>query len=130
MNPVTRIAATAVIVAGFVCGPLAPVREAIASDAAVPVPQPAGKRLDARAFARAASRSANDFGCLVELWTRESNWNPRSKNRNSTAFGIAQMLNEKSHDPIKQVQHGLAYIKDRYGDACTALRFHNLHGYY
>ena len=61
------------------------------------------------------------FDSLIELWRRESNWNPKSKNRYSSAFGIAQMLTETSHDPFTQIRHGLDYIFARYGSPSKAL---------
>ena len=60
------------------------------------------------------------FDCLDRLWTHESHWNPRANNPRSSAYGIAQMLGETSHDPRVQVRHGLAYIDARYGSACGA----------
>lgn len=102
---------------------------ATSSDAATLIQATTPKLADPHAFARRATRSGAEYACLLRLWTRESNWNPRSRNkrpgnaRGDHAFGIAQMLGETSRDPITQVRHGLAYIEQRYGDACTALRF-------
>lgn len=58
--------------------------------------------------------------CLESLWQKESNWRPLADNKQSTAFGIAQMLNEKSTDPYTQIDNGLAYIEYRYGNPCAA----------
>ena len=108
-----------------------PTAESVAGDGAVFIEFVKVKvKPDPREFARRASRSAGDYRCLVELWTRESNWNHKADNPNSSAYGIAQMLREKSKDPITQVRHGLRYITHRYGDACTALSFHTRHGWY
>ena len=73
---------------------------------------------------------AREYGCLVNLWTRESNWNPRSKNSNSTAFGIAQMLVETSKDPAIQIRNGLRYISARYASPCGAYGFWQGRGWY
>ena len=70
------------------------------------------------------------FSCLKILWTKESNWNPKSDNPQSTAFGIAQMLNEKSTDPKKQIHNGLRYIEHRYGNPCNAWKFWRSHYWY
>lgn len=32
--------------------------------------------------------SESEFGCLVDLWTRESNWDPYAENPTSSAYGI------------------------------------------
>lgn len=61
--------------------------------------------------------------CLNLLWGKESAWNPEADNPNSTAFGIAQMLGEKSQDPYKQISNGLRYIEHRYSTPCNAWDF-------
>ena len=33
-----------------------------------------------------------EWSCLYTLWTKESNWNPKSLNKKSGAFGIAQFM--------------------------------------
>ena len=53
---------------------------------------------------------AKEYGCLVTLWTRESNWRYKAKNHHSTAKGIAQLLIETSNDPATQIRNGLRYI--------------------
>jgi len=74
--------------------------------------------------------SAKQYLCLEQLWQRESQWNPNSKNKNSSAYGIPQLLKLKTHDPYKQIDLGLAYIKARHINPCNALAFHLKHGYY
>ena len=71
-----------------------------------------------------------EYVCLNHIWTKESNWNPKSDNPTSTAFGIAQMLNEKSKNPIRQIDNGLRYIKERYGQPCAAWKFWQKHYWY
>ena len=91
-------------------------------------------RVNPKAYARflllGRGWGAREYGCLVNLWTRESNWNPRSKNSNSTAFGIAQMLVETSKDPAIQISRGLRYISARYGSPCGAYSFWQRNYYY
>jgi len=74
--------------------------------------------------------SAKQYLCLLQLWERESQWNPNSKNKNSSAYGIPQLLQLKTHDPYKQIDLGLKYIASRYGDPCTALAHHLKTGHY
>lgn len=64
--------------------------------------------------------SVRQYVCLNNLWTRESHWNHKADNPQSTAFGIAQMLNEKSINAVTQINNGLRYIKHRYDLPCTA----------
>ena len=71
------------------------------------------------------------FYCLDEIIYKESRWNPKAKNKKSSASGLFQVLNSKEKDPIKQIDEGLKYIKHRYnGCACTALAHHKLKGWY
>ena len=51
-------------------------------------------------------------------------------NPNSTAYGIAQMLNEDSSDPAEQISNGLRYIKHRYDTPCEAWKFWRSHYWY
>ena len=86
--------------------------------------------------------SPYQFECLVDLWNRESKWNPKSRNkvpvyqvRNGKrvalhAIGIAQVLGEKSKDPISQIDNGLRYIESRYDTPCKSLKWHKRHGWY
>jgi len=67
--------------------------------------------------------SASEYRCLDLLWTRESNWNPLSKNKKSSAFGIPQLLKMVTKDPYKQIDLGLKYIKARHSTACSALAY-------
>jgi hypothetical protein len=76
-----------------------------------------------------------DWKCLNELWTRESHWNHKADNKQSSAFGIAQKLNEKSKDYVTQINNGLRYIEHRYGSPCNAWTFwqkqaEKKHGWY
>ena len=71
------------------------------------------------------------YRCLVILWRSESQWNPASKNKKSTAFGIPQLLKMTETNPFKQIDLGLKYIDHRYnGDTCKALDHHKKRGHY
>ena len=74
-----------------------------------------------------------EFVCLEKLWTRESNWQPKAKNKHSSAYGIPQLLNMKETNPYKQIDLGLKYInKHRLykGNVCKALAHHRKFGWY
>ena len=73
---------------------------------------------------------AKEYRCLELLWNRESMWNPRADNPRSTAYGIPQLLKLKEHDPYKQIDRGLAYIKHRHSTPCKAWHFHRMTGHY
>ena len=101
------------------------------------------KQINVREFAEAQVKP-DEWICLDELWQRESSWQTRQRpqliaNRSSGAYGIPQALPAKKmasagHDwqfnPKTQVIWGLNYIKERYGNACNALKFHDLKGWY
>ncbi len=71
------------------------------------------------------------FYCLDEIVYKESRWNYKAKNPNSSASGLFQMIGNKEQDPIKQIDKGLKYIEHRYsGSACTALAHHKTKGWY
>ena len=75
--------------------------------------------------------SHKEYICIEKLWTKESNWNPNSNNKKSTAYGIPQLLNMKERDPYKQIDLGLKYLDKRYnGSACNAWAFFKVKGYY
>jgi hypothetical protein len=74
--------------------------------------------------------SKHQFDCLNYIWTRESNWNPRAKNPTSTAFGIGQLLTEKSPNAALQIRNGIRYIGTRYGTPCNAKQFWQRHYWY
>lgn len=73
--------------------------------------------------------SEYDFQCLVNLWERESGWNPNSHNGSSGAHGIPQslpasrMASEGADyytNGYTQIRWGLKYIKERYGSPANA----------
>ena len=71
------------------------------------------------------------YRCVVTLWRLESQWNPKSANKKSSARGIPQLLKMTETNPYKQIDLGLKYIDHRYdGDTCKALAYHKKHGHY
>ena len=86
----------------------------------------------AKQYSRALGYTQRERACLVTLWTGESRFDHLAKNRQgSSAYGIAQLLRERSSRPELQVLHGLRYIGHRYsGSACSALRFKSRHNWY
>jgi resuscitation-promoting factor RpfB len=82
-------------------------------------------------YARALGYNHNQVKCLVTLWTRESRFDHLADNPRSTAYGIAQLLRERSSQPELQILHGLRYLGHRYGkSACRALQHSNRRGWY
>lgn len=82
---------------------------------------------------------ADQFGCLLTLWNRESHWNPYAQNSSSGAYGIPQALpgskmasagSDWQTNPETQIRWGLGYIANRYGSPCGALGHSNSVGWY
>ena len=78
--------------------------------------------------------SVNEFDSLEKLWEKESNWNYKAQNQ-SGAVGIPQLKGGKNvpnfmTDYRVQIEHGLAYIKNRYGTPTAAWNFHKKNGWY
>lgn len=85
--------------------------------------------------------SGDQFGCLVSLWNRESNWNFQSANHRGHVYGIPQTklsnvlefginLTTFMKTPEYQVQIGANYIQYRYGSPCKALAHSHRYGWY
>jgi hypothetical protein len=78
------------------------------------------------------------FGCLQDLWNRESGWRYDAENA-SGAYGIPQALPgskmasagaDWATNPATQIKWGLGYIKGIYGTPCGAWAFEEANGYY
>ena len=78
------------------------------------------------------------FGCLLDIWNRESGWVYDAENA-SGAYGIPQALPgskmasagaDWQTDPATQIRWGLGYIKAIYGNPCSAWAFEEANGYY
>ena len=69
--------------------------------------------------------------CAITLWTRESRLDHLADNPRSTAYGIAQLLRERSSEPAIQILHAVRYVEHRYsGSFCRALGHSNRRGWY
>ena len=78
------------------------------------------------------------FGCLLDIWNRESGWVYDAENA-SGAYGIPQALPgskmatagaDWQTNPATQIKWGLGYIKAIYGNPCSAWAFEEADGYY
>ncbi len=83
-------------------------------------------------------KPSTEFGCLDNLWSRESGWNVTAENA-SGAYGIPQALPgskmatagpDWQTNATTQIKWGLGYIQGRYGDPCGAWSFWEGHGWY
>jgi len=90
----------------------------------------------ARAVAREIAQSkygwgSFQFACLNKLWTKESNWRYKARNKTSGAHGIPQALpatkmesigTDWRTNPVTQISWGLRYIEVRYETPCKAYK--------
>lgn len=77
-----------------------------------------------------------EVAALIELWNRESNWDPEADNPTSSAAGIAQKMTSV-HGPLEatwqgQIDWGMEYIANRpqYGSPSRALAHHDRYNWY
>lgn len=69
--------------------------------------------------------------CVYNIFMRESRFDHLAKNQEgSTAYGIGQMLNERSSNPTIQILHAYKYIKHRYTTPCNAYNHHLRRNWY
>jgi hypothetical protein len=88
-------------------------------------------------FLKALGYNEQQRECAVTLWTRESRFDHLARPRDSSgkpissAFGIAQLLRERSGEPELQILHGIRYVEHRYrGSFCSAKRHSDLRNWY
>lgn len=83
--------------------------------------------------------SEYDYQCLINLWEKESGWNPYSKNSSSGAYGIPQALpgskmasagSDWETNYQTQIKWGLSYIQGRYGSPSNAWSHFQSKGWY
>jgi hypothetical protein len=82
--------------------------------------------------------STSQYGCLNDIYTRESGWRYNAENA-SGAYGIPQSLPGSKMasagadwmtNPATQIKWGLGYIKAVYGTPCDAWSFWQAHSWY
>ena len=112
------------------------------TDAKAALASPQVKYFDAEALAfltvYAKDWKMSEWKCLRNLWSNESHFNPKALNKHSGAYGIAQFMPSTwgNYNVVQtpsaelQIQYGLRYIEKRYGSACNAWRFWQIHKWY
>lgn len=80
----------------------------------------------AQQYARAGwGWTGHQWQCAYKIFMKESRFDHLAKNmQGSSAFGIGQVLKEKSKDPAIQLLHAYKYIEHRYDTPCTAWSHH------
>ena len=82
-------------------------------------------------YAKTKIGSSKQYKCLNLLWTKESNWNPKSKLGSHYGIPQGRSIYLKTADPYEQIDWGLKYLSNRYQKdyACEALAHFNAKGY-
>ncbi|MBF8193085.1 lytic transglycosylase domain-containing protein [Nonomuraea sp. K274] len=92
-------------------------------------PSPGSNKATAKTMLASQGWGEDQWGCLEQLWQKESGWNERAMNRYSGAYGIPQSLpgskmasagGDWQTNAATQIKWGLGYIKGRYGTPCGA----------
>jgi hypothetical protein len=103
-----------------------------------PPPDPSTAQGIAYKLLSAYGFSTDQWGCLDDLWTRESDWEYNAENA-SGAYGIPQALPgskmasagpDWQTDPTTQIKWGLGYIQELYGTPCGAWDHEVADGWY
>jgi hypothetical protein len=103
-----------------------------------PPPNPGTAQSIAYSLLPSFGFSTSQFGCLDNIWSRESGWRYDAANA-SGAYGIPQALPGSKMasagpnwqtDPTTQIKWGLGYIKGRYGTPCDAWAAWQQQGWY
>ncbi|WP_454042970.1 aggregation-promoting factor C-terminal-like domain-containing protein [Cellulosimicrobium sp. Marseille-Q8652] len=91
--------------------------------------RPKDPRTIGRLMAAERGWGGDQFACLDQLWTKESNWRVNADNPTSSAYGIPQSLPgskmaskgaDWATNPATQIAWGLDYIAGSYGTPCGA----------
>ncbi len=104
----------------------------------MPAPDPGTAQSTAFNMLSSFGFATSQWGCLDDLWERESGWVYNAENA-SGAYGIPQALPgskmasagpDWETDPATQIKWGLGYIKSTYGTPCNAWAHEEADGWY
>jgi len=106
---------------------------------AAPMPEPGTPKAYALNYISQRDWGMDQFSCLVNLWTKESNWRHLARNPSSGAYGIPQALPASKMategadwmtNPETQIRWGVKYIASRYKTPCGAWAFFSQRNWY
>jgi resuscitation-promoting factor RpfB len=104
----------------------------------MPPPDPGTAQSTAFGLLSSYGFASSQWGCLDDLWQRESGWVYNAENA-SGAYGIPQALPgskmasagpDWQTNPTTQIKWGLGYIKSVYGTPCGAWSHEEADGWY
>jgi len=93
-------------------------------------PVEAKQYISAKEYAALRLDNTQQYKCLSILYGKESAWDDKAVN--GSHYGIPQGRSEylKTASKYEQIDWGLAYIENRYGTPCAALRFFRENNYH
>jgi hypothetical protein len=106
---------------------------------AAPTPEPGTPKAYAYNYIKSFEWGLDQYSCLVNLWTRESQWRTLARNPSSGAYGIPQSLPGSKMategadwmtNPETQIRWGVKYIAARYKTPCGAWAHSEIHNWY
>jgi hypothetical protein len=106
---------------------------------AAPTPEEGTAKAYAYNYIQTYDWGLDQYSCLVNLWTRESQWRTLARNSESGAYGIPQSLPGSKMategadwmtNPETQIRWGVKYIVARYKSACAAWAHSEVHNWY
>ena len=109
-----------------------PTQVVLSDELVVPSPKLVAKSIARKKLNKMFGKQARqEWKALTKLWGKESGWNHRADNPNSTAYGVAQVLGTPHGSTIEyQVNKGLEYIVHRYKTPTKAWSFWKRNGWY
>ncbi len=92
--------------------------------------RPAKDPMNYKLYAHNQLQDWEQFLCLVELYEKESNWNPKARNYSHHGIPQGRSTYLAKVGYKKQIRWGLAYIKARYGSPCKAWQHFKAKGWH
>ena len=93
-------------------------------------PVEAKQYISAKEYAALRLDNTQQYKCLATLYGKESAWNDKAVNGSHYGIPQGRSIYLKTANKFEQVDWGLAYIDERYGSPCAALRFFKRNNYH
>ena len=93
-------------------------------------PDEAKRYISAKEYAALRLDNTQQYKCLATLYGKESAWNDKAVNGSHYGIPQGRSIYLKTANKFEQVDWGLAYIDERYGSPCAALRFFKRNNYH
>jgi hypothetical protein len=93
-------------------------------------PVEAKQYISAKEYAALRLDNTQQYKCLAILYGKESAWNDKAVNGSHYGIPQGRSIYLKTASKYEQIDWGLAYIDERYGTPCAALRFFKQNNYH